>query len=159
MNLNFDSNSSTNVNQSRNYNNSNDYSTNVNKNNNNRTIKIGIGSGVVVVVLIVLAVFLYNTIGGSSLEKELVGTWCCTTNDVAEDFTFNSDHTLLVDGEECDYMWEINNSKNLILTSNGEQVDTFVWNEDLVNGVIFDSGSWYLSGNILYMYGERFERQ
>ena len=134
---------------------------------NSRHTKITIGSIAVVVVLLLVGFSIYKTVGGggSSLEKQVVGTWHAIQEDGVGhysdegDYTFNSDHTMSFTDSSGTYgaTWKIDSSKNFILEGEGGKV-TFLWT-DSSEGLALKSGVWHLSGDVMYFDGERLDRQ
>ena len=123
-----------------------------------RKTKIAIGSVVGIVALIIIGFFIFK---GSSLDGKLVGTWSCVDHSAQrQTFVFKSNHTVTVthgDDEPYTLNWKINDSKILMFYKDGES-QAVIWNDNLAYSMV-DERSWSISGDVLYMYGLRFDKQ
>ena len=120
--------------------------------------KVVIGSVVAVVALLIIGFIIFR---GSSLDSQLVGTWSCVDHSAQrQTFVFKSNHTVTVthgDDEPYTLNWKINDSKILMFYKDGES-QALIWNDNLAYSMV-DERSWSISGDVLYMYGLRFDKQ
>lgn len=154
-------------------NSSNNYSSNINGNDNyvtnnvdqSRKTKITIGAVAIILILLIgFGISKMNngsSIGGSSLDTQIVGTWSGVDYHATRlTYTFKSDHTATVTyGDSSSYTvnWKINDANNLIFYE-GNDSQTIVWADSVTTAKI-DEETWTLSGDALYIYGVRLDRQ
>ena len=160
MNPNLNSNSSNNFSGG----NINGYGNTITNNvDQSRKTKIAIGFVTLVIILLLVGFGIHKAIGGgnSTLDKQRVGTWSCVDHSAQrQTYVFKSNHKVTItygDDEPVTISWKINESNNLVFYE-GDYSQALIWNSNLAYSMI-DERSWAISGDVLYMYGLRFDKQ